>query len=271
MRQLLNSKGMLCYSDHIQAAETACMGWFLGANPKCFNGKEIIPAIKAHPLVNGKAIEVRIQDYRKESRTLWHDNVKAPHILCTHKDAKLMKQIMNRIYGSERAGGLPLGKDLCFIPYTADYKIPITPKIQSSCKRAAYLQKDYITSTVTAETDKIAGLDYYIEHGINATLIEAIMCMKASDGDTSLFSSVDTHWNGNIIFTYHKSLDNEVSAIIPFLDLIMEAKFGPRAWGWFKASAHESTEGMYWDKSTGQIQSHDELALDEVLQDLGRS
>lgn len=61
LRQKLNSKAMLCYTDLIQSADMACIGWLLGAHPRSFNAKEFIRALRAHPLIKGKDIEIRLQ------------------------------------------------------------------------------------------------------------------------------------------------------------------------------------------------------------------
>ena len=57
--------------------------------------------------------------------------------------------------------------------------------------------------------------------------------------------------------------------VIPFLPLILQAKFGDRAWPWFKQSASYDLEGMYWDTDTHQVWSYDEQTIQDVLTDWG--
>ena len=58
------------------------------------------------------------------------------------------------------------------------------------------------------------------------------MAMKSNDfPDLNLFLSVEQNaFEGRIFFVCHSKLESKDQAVVPFLLLIVETKFGPRVW-----------------------------------------
>ena len=254
--------------DAIQSADTSCIGWLLGAHPKSFNADEYAAALKAHSLIRGKDLEIRIHQFRLEPRIRLEEDVKVVHIYCRKREAGLLKTTMNKIYGSSRkSDSFPLGRNYRFVPYTADPLQPVSPGLRRLATEAFLQQKNFTSQMVLLETDSIAGLDYYIKNPVDATLREVLMAMKASDGVTSLFDAVDTRWDGSVSFLVHSDLVREANSVIPFLPLMLATKFGPRAWGWFHDWVRSDLAGMHWDETAGRARSGDEDNLAADLAD----
>ena len=246
----------------IQAHSEVCIGWLLGAHPSTFNTQEYADALKAHSLIKGADVDVRPLNFKLEPRKSFGEDIRVVHIFCAKSQAGKMKTSLNKIYGSSRkSDSFPLGRNYRFVPFTADPYQPATNGLKRLATEAILQQKAFIDSMAVMESDAIIGLDYYLKKPVDATLREVVMAMKASDGSTNLFDSVDTRRNGAVAFLIHEDLHREATSIIPFLPLIMEAKFGPRSWGWFKDDVKLELSGMFWDKDAGKVRSSEESNL----------
>ena len=251
--------------DPIQAQVPTCVGWLLGAHPRTFNSDEYTTALKAHSLIKGMDMEARVHKFKLEPKWKSDEDEKVVHIYCAKENSRKLKTTMNKIYGSTRkSDSFPLGRNYRFIPFTADPYQPSTQGLKRLAMEAFLQQKNFVSQMTMVETDRIAGLDYYIKPPVDATLREVLMATKASDGNTNLFDSVDTRWSGSVAFLVHQDLEQEAQTFISFLPLILQEKFGPRIWGWFKDWVQAELSGMYWDHKAGKIRSsaEDELAAD---------
>lgn len=246
-----------------------CAGWLLGSYPKAFNDKDFTEALRLHPLLIGKDVAAKVQKCKLQFKAKVDLKYRAVHIFCAEPDLPSIRKSFNRIYGSEKAGGLPQGKDMKFVPYTADLKRPPSPALLRKVMQALRAQREFTENCEHMENPNVENLDYRVDHGINASLRQVVMCMKASDGLTNMFVSVDVHWNGNAVFVYHKELRAEAEAAISQLHFILEAKFGPRAWQWFSPTLQAQSSGLHWDPKTGEVNSNEEEALTEALKDFG--
>ena len=254
LTQALRTKGATCYVDNIQAHSTICIGWLLGAYVKTFHSQEYLQSLKDHEEINKMDVDIRIQNFKLHTHEKYPENHKVVMIFTSKQNKIKVKKALNNIYGSKNTGGLPLGKQLRFIPYTANFESSTaTFTLKQKVLKAFFLQKKFSMYMRSFESDKIVGLDYFIAHGINATLREVLMTMKESDWETKLFTSVDSRWNGNVAFTYHQDLASEVNAIAPFIHIILQEKYGPRAADWFSDQANQETEGLRWDPEAGMI------------------
>lgn len=199
-------QNIVAYPDLIQDSDVTCVGWFLGAVTKAFNAKEFVPALNLHPLLEGIELEIRIQEFRSLPRERWHTTVKVPHLFCAGRHFTTVKRALHIIYGSQREGGLPQGKDYKFIPYTADPHRRPSPMLLTKTRKAAVLQRQYEDKPAMCYSSSITLLDYHIgDEAIGTTLRELAMCIKSTDG-RNFFVSVDTMWNGDVAFSFLKKL-----------------------------------------------------------------
>jgi hypothetical protein len=125
-------------------------------------------------------------------------------------------------------------------------------------KIAAAKQKRFLSCMVHTFTDTIMDMDVYVAHSVNATLREIIMCLKTSDGDSNMFAAVDTTWDGKVAFVHHRDFEPEVLAIVPFLPLILEARFDENIWIWFVPEHKDIDAGFYWDPISGTVKKSSE-------------
>ena len=97
------------------------------------------------------------------------------------------------------------------------------------------------------------------------SLRQAVMALKLNEfPDLNLFQSVDQNaFEGRIFFVCHSKLESEAQAVVPILALIMETKFGPRAWRWFFHSAKDAIIGYSWTEETG-VTSEEDLILEDT-------
>ena len=93
------------------------------------------------------------------------------------------------------------------------------------------------------------------------------MCMKTNDGDTNMFVAVDTMWDGRVAFVHHRDYQPDVQAVVPFLPLILEAKFNSNVWIWFLPELKDSNTGFYWDAKAGMVKSAEDDQLSAALAD----
>lgn len=88
LKSSMKNRNSYLYPDQIQDRKVVCAGWFLGSYPKTFNQNEFLPALKAHPLINGRDLKTRIQDFRLQRTTPYPQKVSAVHLVDTVKHAR---------------------------------------------------------------------------------------------------------------------------------------------------------------------------------------
>ena len=267
LKSAMKHKNAYLYPDQIQDRKIVCAGWFLGSYPKTFNQNEFLPALQAHPLIHGRDLKTRIQDFRLQRASPYSQKVSAVHLFCRHSEARSIRAALNRIYGSEKFGGLPAGRNMKFIPATTEPSLPPTANMMQKAKIAAAKQLRFLSCMTHTVVDTIMDMDVYIEHAINATLREIITCMKTNDGDSNMFVAVDTMWDGRVAFVHHRDYEPDVQAVVPFLALILEAKFNEHIWIWFLPEHKDINAGFYWDARAGMVKSVEDDQLSEALAD----
>ena len=269
IKKAMRIKDCYLYPDQVQDRKAVCAGWFLGSYPKTFNSPEFIPALQAHPLINGRDLKTRTQDFRLHRSNAYSQKIPAAHLFCRPIQARTIRAALNRIYGSEKSGGLPAGRTMKFIPSTTEPSLPPTGNMLQQAKIAAAKQKRFLMCKVHTVTDTILDMDVYVEHAVNATLREIIMCLKTSDGDSNMFAAVDTMWDGKVAFVHHRDYEPEVLAIVPFLPLILEARFDENVWIWFVPEQKDINAGFYWDPVSGTVKSSEDDHLTSAIADFG--
>lgn len=267
LKATMKNKDCYLSSDQIQDRKVVCAGWFLGSYPKTYNQHEFLPALQAHPLIKGRDLKTRIQDFRLQRSVPYSQKVSAVHLFCKYSEARSLRSALNKIYGSEKSGGLPAGRNMKFIPATTEPSLPPTASMIQKAKIAATKQRRFLACMTHTMVDSIMDMDVYIEHGINATLREIAMCMKTNDGDTNMFVAVDTMWDGRVAFVHHRDYLPDVQAIVPFLPLILEAKFNQHIWVWFLPETKDCNAGFYWDAKAGMVKSTEDDELSAALAD----
>ena len=155
IRSAMRHKECFLYPDQIQDRKVVCAGWFLGSYPKTFNSQEFLPALQAHPPINGRDLKTRVQDFRLQRTSAYSQKIKAVHLYCRQHEARAIRAALNRIYGSEKNGGLPAGRDMKFIPSTTEPSLPPTASMIQKAKIAASKQRRFLSCMVHTTVDSI--------------------------------------------------------------------------------------------------------------------
>lgn len=97
-------------------------------------------------------------------------------------------------------------------------------------------------------------------------LMQVLMSWQfAAFPDCYLFISVD-EYRDNVNYTCHKDIQDAVSnSILLLLGLIIEGKYGPRAWEWFQDEARNYTIGFHYYPVIGKFESREEQDLEDIV------
>lgn len=265
LKKAMRNRDCYLFPDQVQDRKVVCAGWFLGSYPKTFNPSEFLPALQAHPLIGGRDLKTRIQDFRLYRTSPYSHKIPAVHLFCRQSEARTIRAALNRIYGSEKNGGLPAGRNMKFIPSTTEPSLPPTGNMIQQAKIAAAKQKRFLVCMTHTLTDIILDMDVYVAEPVNATLREIIMCLKTADGDSNMFAAVDTMWDSKVALVHHGDYESEVLAIVPFFPLILEARFDASVWIWFVPEQKDISAGFYWDPISGTVRSSEDDHLSAAI------
>jgi hypothetical protein len=257
-----NAKLQVSY-DKVQAKKTSIWGWMLGGIPETANLNDMKEACEAHPLLKDFQIEARSQVIRVFSGkqdTPVHLQVKAIHIIGDDRLTAKGRKAFNQVFGSRNDSGYPQQRVMRFVPNTADNRFPSTQGRVKDVIKMMGKQKKLLKDAKVIYTDTICSLHYYVDQ-IGYTLCQILMSMRsANEPDMQLFMAVDERTFGSyaVAFTVHKDRMAEATALIPLLNIVMEAKFGPRIWEWFTDTAKDASQGYVYDQETGRLKNMDE-------------
>jgi hypothetical protein len=121
--------------------------------------------------------------------------------------------------------------------------------------------KQFLKDILTVSISTIKKLHEVIDIAPHVSLMQVLMSWRSAEFlDQNIFISVD-EYRDKVSFTYHKDVQEEASNIIPLLHLILEGKYGPRAWEWFHDGTRDYAAGFQYDPVTGKIQSLEEQDL----------
>jgi hypothetical protein len=254
--------------DKVQAKKPVVWGWMLGGIPETANLNDMKEACENHPLLKEFQIEARVQVIRVfagKQNTPVHLQVKAIHIIGDDLLTAKGRKAFNKVFGSRNEGGFPQQRIMRFIPHIADPRFPTSQARVKDVVKMIAKQKNIMKNAKVINTDTISSLHYYVPQ-IGYTLCQLLMSMRApSDTEVQLFMAVDERSYGGyaVSFTVHKDRLAEATALIPQLNLIMEAKFGARIWEWFTDTAKDASQGYVYDKETGRIRNMAEEEEDD--------
>jgi hypothetical protein len=191
--------------------------------------------------------------------------VKAIHIIGDDRQTAKGRKAFNEVFGSRNDSGYPQQRVMRFVPNIADNRFPATQGRVKDVVKMMGKQKKIMKDAKTIYTDTICSLHFYVPQ-IGYTLCQILMSMRsANDPDTQLFMAVDERTYGSyaVAFTVHKDRMAEATSLIPLLNIVMEAKFGPRIWEWFTDTAKDASQGYVYDSETGRIRNLDEEYEDD--------
>jgi hypothetical protein len=73
-----------------------------------------------------------------------------------------------------------------------------------------------------------------------------------AEPEKRLFLHVEQSYTDTTLF-FHSSVADEASQLVPFLPIVLEQEYGPRAWNWFDKSAMDFLGGYEYDLATHRV------------------
>jgi hypothetical protein len=254
----------------VQAFDICIAGWGLGSHNSMVP-RDLEEALRLNPVINKLQIEVRWKDIKLGPggpRIARKDQVKALTFFTEFVNVAEMRLELYKIYSSSNTDGFPLGKQLKYVPALEDYRYPATAKTYKNVCRLMAKQEEFLSNTVPVAEMHIKDIDFVVPD-LGFPLREVLMAFRSSvDPDKALFISVDEQiWKSETTFLVHKDSLAEALQVIPYLCIILEAKFGPKIWDWFRDSAKHNLKTYYFDHIHQCIKNSDDEKWEDLSDD----
>jgi hypothetical protein len=246
------------YVDKIQDSNVSIAGW--GAGPVLGRStlEDTEEMLQNHPLFRSNKIEfieIRVQQVRLK-QGFWKKGEPRPlatHFFVRSRDTAKARKVLNTIYPSKPRADYPGGVQLRFVTNVADPYFPKTPRALKKAERLRAKQEQFQKETESVSTQCIKNLHYCLPSPPNVTLAQVIMNWRSSkDPDKRLFLHVEQTYEETVLL-FHSTVSDEASQLVPFLPIILEQEYGPRAWNWFDKSAKDFLGGYEYDLETHRV------------------
>ena len=110
----------------------------------------------------------------------------------------------------------------------------------------------------SVSAQNIKNLHHCLSVAPHVTLAQVLMNWRsAKDPEQRLYLHVEQTYEETKLF-YHASVAEEASQLAPFLPIILEQEYGPRAWNWFEERAKDYLGGYIYDLDQHKIIMKDE-------------
>jgi hypothetical protein len=134
-----SGKGYWYEKDELQVKITSNAGWFVGSVAiKESNVKDLAEAIRQHPLLKAKGLQVSIRSHAikidQQEKIKPEDMIKALHVYGDYTRMGTLREVIRRIYKEGQKKGYPLGIKMRYVPNIADPRYPVTAGTKSILK-----------------------------------------------------------------------------------------------------------------------------------------
>lgn len=244
--------------DKIQDSNVSIAGW--GAGPVVGRGTidDTEEMLKQHPLFTSnqiKYLELRVSQVRLKhgSWTKGEPRPVAIHFYVRSRDTAKARKILNAIYPSKPRKDYPGGVQWRFVTNVADPYFPKTPRSMKKAERLRAKQQQFNRDVDFVSTMNIKNLYHCLSVSPHVTLAQVLMNWRsAKDPEQRLYLHVEQTYDETKLY-YHSSVSEEASQLAPFLPIILEQEYGPRAWNWFDDSAKDYLGGYVYDLASHKI------------------
>lgn len=257
------------YVDKIQDSHVSIAGWGAGSVVGRGTLEDTKEMLKNHPLFTSnqiKYIEVRVQQVRLKNGR-WIKGEARPlavHFFVRSRDTAKARKVLNAIYPSMPRKEYPGGVQWRFVTNVADPYFPKTPKSMKKAERLRAKQEQFNREIDSVSTQNIKNLYHCLSVAPFVTLAQVLMNWRsAKDPDQRLYLHVEQTYEETKLF-YHSSVADEASHLAPFLPIILEQEYGPRAWNWFEDRAKDYLGGYIYDLDQHKIIMKDEDINEDV-------
>ena len=214
--------------------------------------------LKQHPLFLSNKIdylEIRIQQVRLK-QGIWIKGEPRPlatHFFVRSKDTAKARKVLNTIYPSQPRSDYPGGVQWQFVTNVADPYFPKTARSMKKAERLRAKQEQFQKETDSVSAQCIKNLHYRLPISPYVTLAQVIMNWRSwAEPEKRLFLHVEQSYTDTTLF-FHSSVADEASQLVPFLPIVLEQEYGPRAWNWFDKSVMDFLGGYEYDLDTHQV------------------
>ena len=188
----------------------------------------------------------------------------AIHFFVRSRDTAKARKVLNAIYPSKPRKDYPGGVQWRFVTNVADPYFPKTPKSMKKAERLRAKQEQFNREIDSVSTQNIKNLHHCLEVAPYVTLAQVLMNWRsAKDPEKRLYLHVEQTYEETKLF-YHSSVAEEASQLAPFLPIILEQEYGPRAWNWFDDRAKDYLGGYEYDLDQHKIIMRDEDINEDV-------
>ena len=257
--------------DKIQDSNVSIAGWGAGSVVGKGTIEDTEEMLKSHPLFTSnqiKYIEIRVQQVRLK-QGIWIKGEPRPlaiHFFVRSRDTAKARKVLNAIYPSKPRKDYPGGVQWRFVTNVADPYFPKTPKSMKKAERLRAKQEQFNREIDSVSTQNIKNLHHCLAVAPFVTLAQVLMNWRsAKDPEKRLYLHVEHTYEETKLF-YHSSVAEEASQLAPFLPIILEQEYGPRAWNWFDERAKDYLGGYEYDLDKHKIIMRDE----DINEDVGR-
>ena len=162
------------------------------------------------------------------------------------------------IYPSKPRKDYPGGVQRRFVTNVADPYFPKTPRSMKKAERLRAKQEQFNREIDSVSTQNIKNLHQCLSVAPHVTLAQVLMNWRsAKDPEQRLYLHVEQTYEETKLF-YHSSAAEEANQLAPFLPIILEQEYGPRAWNWFDDRAKDYLGGYIYDLDQHKIIMKDE-------------
>jgi hypothetical protein len=247
--------------DKLQTPHTATAVWLGGPAPQ--QGtldmiEDILlasPCFKKHDILMLHLQADVIHTARGQlPRTTPH--TKAIHAVCAAKEKSRVCKILKLVYPSAPACDYPQGLQLRAIENTADPDFPVPRLARAIASQMRTKQQNFLKSICVTHYDHFKNIHSSISHPENPILSQLLYNWRSADNSSQqLFLMVEQDFEDcPTKFSYLASLQDEASAILPVLPLILVGRLGQAAQAWFlPLHTLGTTDGYRYDDESDRI------------------
>jgi hypothetical protein len=257
------------YVDKIQDSHVSIAGWGAGSVVGRGTLEDTEEMLKNHPLFTSNQIqyiEVRVQQVRLRNGR-WIKGEPRPlavHFFVRSRDTAKARKVLNSIYPSKPRKDYPGGVQWRFVTNVADPYFPKTPKSMKKAERLRAKQEQFNREIDSVSTQNIKNLYHCLAVAPFVTLAQVLMNWRSAKApEKRLYLHVEQTYEETKLF-YHSSVAEEASQLAPFLPIILEQEYGPRAWNWFDERAKDYLGGYIYDLDQHKIIMKDEDINEDV-------
>ena len=180
---------------------------------------------------------------------------RAVHAVCAATEKNKVRKILKMVYPSTPAKDYPQGIQLRAIENTADPDFPVPRRARAIAARMRTKQQNFSKIICVTHYDHFKNVHSSIEHPKNPILSQLLYNWRSTDDPTQrLFLMVEQDYEDfPTKFSYLASVQDEVSAILPVLPLILVGRLGPAANAWFLPTHTLGTDGYRYDTAADRI------------------